>query len=64
MNFFPTAYFRWVRRDLSAPTRVLQQWWTEREFVESLAKPEDCRRKIVHPRIGEWRDVPTEQETT
>lgn len=49
---YPTAYFRWVRNDLGAPNRVLQQWWTGIRAAQLLMPPEQCGS-------GEWRDVPT-----
>jgi hypothetical protein len=48
---YPTAYFRYERRDTEAPTMVLQQWWTEDFLAKELLTPEQCG-------VGEWRDVP------
>lgn len=60
----PTAYLRFVKRSNSQliPThlgtppfvRVLQQWWTTSEYIPIAGNPDGC--------IGEWRDVPLENE--
>lgn len=50
---YPTAYIRWVRVDTGAPTRVLQQWWTDEL---------NCRRFYLTPEtctVGEWCNVET-----
>lgn len=55
VELFPTAYFRYERRDLSCPTMVLQQWWCDKHSNLLLRLPEQCE-------TGLWRDVPIVQE--
>lgn len=53
--FYPTAYFRYERRDNACPNLTLQQWWCDIEEARDLRAPEDCE-------MGEWRDVPIVNE--
>jgi len=51
----PTNYLRFVERNVNErAVRILQQWWTSPTYPLSTGNPDVC--------IGEWRDVPLEQE--
>jgi lipoprotein signal peptidase len=48
-----TAKLRFILRD---EKQILQQWWTKSIAVGSLGNMVD------YPDVGEWRDVPLEEE--
>ena len=51
----PTNYLRFVERSVNErAVRILQQWWTTLDYIPIAGNPDGC--------IGEWRDVPLEQE--
>ena len=54
VEYVPTAYFQFVRRDTECPSRVLQQWFTRPSYAATFTKPEHCLE-------GEWRDIPTKE---
>lgn len=62
----PTTKLRFVRRmfpnennGLLLPKLILQQWW---EGVGDIIEKQGSYSKIVQGRIGQWRDVPVEEE--
>lgn len=52
-TYYPTSFFRYIRRDTGNPCMVLQQWWfTSMTPVHACVPPE------ADGWNGEWRDVP------
>lgn len=51
--YYPTSFFRYVRRDTAAPCMVLQQWWSA-----TLGAVQACIPPETNGWSGEWRDVP------